>query len=771
MKTILTLFLVIFLAFFGLAQSLIPVLSWQKCYGGSGYEWPKVARLTQDQGIIIAGSTSSSDIDVTTNYGYIDYWLVKTDNKGVMQWQKSYGGSGSDMAYSCQLTSDGGYIIVGNTYSTDGHVTNNHGKSDWWVIKTDSEGNIEWQKTYGGSEDEWAHSVIQTSDGGYAIAGFTDSYDGDVTGKHYGSDAWVVKIDANGTIEWQKCYGGDSNDGVNDIKQTNDGGYILACISNSDNGDLTLNRGYNDIWIVKTDAQGTIQWQKSYGGSMFDEVSSICQTFDGGYVFASDTYSTNGNIVGNHGSYDIWIVKLNPSGDIIWSKCLGGKWEEYASEIHQTSESGYIVAGNSNSNTGNVTANHGEEDFWVVKLQETGTIQWQMSLGGTKKDYGLSVIETSENGYFALGFTSSNDGNVSGLKGEGDNWLLSLCSPDPIYISVSDLPYCYSTTIAAEGSFYEYLWNTGDTTQSIEVNHEEKYSVEATNLAGCKSSAAIDIPSPTGLFNMEKICLATVDEQTGKNLIIVNKSFDVGTDTILFYRKESTENMFRNVGSIPFNELSAFIDEYSFPGEKSYQYKISTKNNNCERESDLSPAHELILLKAVYNSSDLEVELEWTPYKGLDYSEFQIYRSNAGGDMTLIGNTPSNTYSYSDISPPAGTNAYQIRVWPEVSCTPTKTAYNYSSSNVVNVSTNGIDDNLYGNIQLYPNPVSDILTVKVKAGFINYPFVISDLTGRVLVTGKLTSEIMQIDITDLDAGVYFFKIGDLSNLVFKIIKQ
>jgi hypothetical protein len=770
MKNIFTFFLAFLLNFFGIAQSLTPALVWQKCYGGSDYESPKAARLTPDQGIIMVGSTFSSDFDVTTNYGYSDFWAVKTDNKGLLQWQKSYGGSGNDRANNCQATSDGGYIFVGYTASTDGHITNNHGKSDYWVIKTDSVGNIVWQKTFGGSEDDWANSVIQTSDGGFIIAGSTESENGDVTGKHYGEDAWIVKIDGSGTLQWQKCYGGNNYDRALDIKQTNDGGFILACESKSSNGDLTLALGDEDVWIVKTNAQGTIEWQKSYGGSQMDYVRSICQTLDGGYIFASHTYSTSYNVVGNHGSYDIWIVKLTPSGDITWSKCFGGKWEEYVSEIHQTSDGGYIIAGQSNSITGNVTGNHGEEDFWVVKIQETGSLQWQMSLGGTQSDYGYSIVETCTNGYAVLGYTSSDDGNVSGNKGAGDYWLASICIHEPISLSVSDLPYCFSTTLSAEGNFVQYSWSTWATTQSIVATHGGNYNCQATSVSGCKSYAEIELPEPIGSFNNEKICLATVDEQTGKNMITVDKTLNLGTDSILFFRNDNTGNEYEFAGSISFDSVGVFIDQQSFPGERSYKYKIAVRNNDCEKESNLSPAHQIILLEAE-NGTNNEVNLSWTPYDGYSYENFLIYRSNAGGEFALIDNVPNTTYSYSDLAPPAGTNAYQVRVRPETPCSPTKALYIYSSSNIVNIGAYGINENEQVRIILYPNPVDDILTVKVNTELINSPFEIKDITGRVLITGKLTSENSRIGVSGLQAGIYVLEIGEKNNLAFKIVKN
>jgi hypothetical protein len=241
-----------------------------------------------------------------------DYWVVKLDGSGNLQWQKCLGGTDIDDAYSIQQTTDGGYIVAGFANSTDGLVTGLHVSMDYWVVKLNGSGNLQWQKCLGGTGGEIGTSVIQTLDGSFIVAGYTTSTNGDVTGNHGGYDYWVVKLDGAGNLQWQKCLGGTSDDVANSIHQTTDEGFIVAGYTSSTNGDVTGNHGDYDYWVVKLDSTGNLQWQKCLGGTNQDRGFSIQQTIDGGFIVAGWTSSNNGDITGNHGHADGWIVKLAP---------------------------------------------------------------------------------------------------------------------------------------------------------------------------------------------------------------------------------------------------------------------------------------------------------------------------------------------------------------------------------------------------------------------------------------------------------------------------
>ncbi len=420
-----------------------PAIEWQKTFGGSASDEARSVRQTSDGGYIVAGYTRSNNGDVSGNHGGDDFWVVKFNSNGTIDWKKNLGGSLDDDAKDIRQTSDGGYIVVGRSRSSDGDLNLHYGATstdDCWIVKLTSTGSIVWQRTLGGSGFDVAHSVQQTSDGNYIIAGYTSSNDFDVNGINLGSDDyWVVKLSANGNdILWSRTLGGSSKDRANSIQQTNDGGYIIAGESWSTNGHVTGHNGLNnpDYWVVKLDSDGALQWQKSLGGSEYDVANSIQQTNDGGYIVAGYSNSNDGDVSGHQGLTfvaDYWVVKLNSSGNIQWQKSLGGWANDFAYSIKQTSDGGFIVAGSSESTDGDVSGNHGggAPDFWVVKLNSSGNIQWQKSLGGNDGDEASSIQQTSDGGYIIAGFTYSVDGDVSGNHGGFDAWLVKL-APDGI---------------------------------------------------------------------------------------------------------------------------------------------------------------------------------------------------------------------------------------------------------------------------------------------------------------------------------------------------
>jgi hypothetical protein len=392
-----------------------------------------------------------------------------------IQWQKSLGGSGNDVPSFIQQTNDGGFIVAGQSNSNDGDVSGNHGSADFWVVKLSSIGAIEWQKSLGGSGFDNATSIQQTDDGGYIVAGGSLSNDGDVSSNYGESDFWLVKLSEVGTIEWQKSLGGSAIDGANSIQQTNDGGYIVAGSSNSNDLDVSGNHGLDDFWVVKLNNTGLIEWQKSFGGSATDIPLRIVQTNDGGYIVTGWTSSDDGDVSGFHGGLnDCWVVKLNNLGTTEWQKSLGGSGADYASDIQQTNDGGYIVAGRSSSIDGDVTGNHGTNDYWIVKLTSVGTIEWQKSMGGSMNDLTSAIDQTNDGGYIVTGQSISNDGDVSGNHGSFDYWVVKLntCQPNE-----SNLTFNECNPFSVNGITYN---NSGIYTQTL------------TNSSGCDSILTIE---------------------------------------------------------------------------------------------------------------------------------------------------------------------------------------------------------------------------------------------------------------------------------------
>jgi hypothetical protein len=299
------------------------------------------------------------------------------------QWAKTFGGASTDIAYSVHQTADGGYILAGYTNSFGA------GNYDFLLVKTDASGNLQWAKTFGGADYDRANSVQQTTDGGYILAGVTSSFGAGL------SDVLLVKTDASGNLQWAKTFGGANYDSAYSVQQTTDGGYILAGMTSS------FGAGFYDVFLVKTDASGNLQWAKTFGGSSTDYAYSVQQTTDGGYILAGRTISFGA------GNYDFLLVKTDASGNLQWAKTFGGANYEEANSVQQTTDGGYILAGMTSSfGTGNY-------DFLLVKTDASGNLQWAKTFGGADYDWANSVQQTTDGGYILAGMTSSFGAGLS----------------------------------------------------------------------------------------------------------------------------------------------------------------------------------------------------------------------------------------------------------------------------------------------------------------------------------------------------------------------
>lgn len=464
-----TLVAVLSTVFTNSALSQVPGIEWQKSYGGGTTEDGFTIIQTFDGGYMIVGRSNSFDGDVTGNHGNFDVWLVKTSSSGAIEWQKSIGGSGLDHAFSVVQTPDSGYTVGGSTSSNDGDVTGNHGLNDCWVVKLSPSGVIQWQKCYGGSGNDIGISLQHTTDGGYVVGGYSSSLNGDVTGNHGANDYWVVKIDATGTLQWQKSYGGTANDYSNKIQQTADGGYVVTGVSNSSDGDVTNHHGSADIWVVKISTLGVIQWQKSLGGTLTEGGPDVIQTTTGDYVVAGYTSSSDGDVTSIHGASDNWVVRLSSLGTIVWQKTMGGTGTERAFSLLQSADGGFMVAGYSDSHDGDVTENKGNLDYWLVKLTTSGTIEWQKSLGGTDGDAANCIKQTADGGYILVGHSLSGDGDATLNHGDYDYWVVKLKS----LVAVPQLSHTSEITISPN-----------PTTNTLTISGAENATIQVYNTFG-----------------------------------------------------------------------------------------------------------------------------------------------------------------------------------------------------------------------------------------------------------------------------------------------
>lgn len=364
----------------------------------------------------------------------ISFFIFQTTYAQLV-WQKTYGGSGHEYCWKTIPTSDGGFAFVGNSESNDGDVSSNHGGSDLWVAKTDASGTIQWSILYGGTDDEEGFDLVQTADNGFMVVGWTDSFDGDVSGHHgtYSSDLWVLKLTSAGAISWSKCFGGTSDDEGASIVKTQSGDYIIAGTTYSYDGDVSGNHGSSepDFWIIKISSTGTLLGQLCVGGDGYEEGIKMVATADDGCIVAGRTSSTDLTPIGYHGGSDMLVAKISAGITLDWAKCYGGSETEEANAVVQLSDGSFAVLGyTSTHNNGDVTGHHGSQgsdDFWLLKLTSAGAITWAKCYGGDGDDQSNGLTKTSDGGFAMSGLTNSTNGDVTGFHNGGffdpDIWV------------------------------------------------------------------------------------------------------------------------------------------------------------------------------------------------------------------------------------------------------------------------------------------------------------------------------------------------------------
>jgi len=320
---------------------------------------------------------------------------VKTDNSGEIQWEQFYGTYEDDWAYAAIQTMDGGYALVGTTYSG----TSGLGEWDAWLVKTDAMGEIQWDQLYGTSDDDEAYALLQTADGGFALAGTTF----DTETNDY--DAWLVKTDANGDQQWEQFYGSNTDDEVSVALQTADGGFALAGTTfNTEMEDY-------DAWLIKTDMSGEVQWDQLYGTPADDRIYAALQTADGGYALAGTTFDTETH------DYDFWLVKLNISGEVQWNQTYGTSEDDEAYALLQTADGGYVLGGYTDASGAGIW------DAWLVKTDATGEVEWTQTYGDEADNWAEAILQTADGGYTLLGTTGDPETR------DYDVWLVIAAFP------------------------------------------------------------------------------------------------------------------------------------------------------------------------------------------------------------------------------------------------------------------------------------------------------------------------------------------------------
>lgn len=421
-----------------------PSISWTKCFGGSSDDYAKTITKTTDNGFLIVGGATSFDGDVTGIHGDIDSvtgnmftlgdaWVIKTDSIGNIEWQKCLGGSGIDVGIS-GVETQGGYVIVCGSNSFDGDVHNNHGGHDYWLIKLDYSGNIIWEYSYGGNQSEEIYGLAPTPDGGFALSGRQLGLDnGDIVG-HHGSisstDIWVVKVDSLGILQWQRCIGGTHMELHGAVALDIMGNIYIASSSGSIDYDVTC-IGLNGIncWLVKLDANGNILWDRCFGGSGIGQIYAI--EISGNKILLSGTNtSSDGDLTHNYGYRDAWILVTDTAGNKIFSQSYGGSQTEELVDACFLDNGNIVACGYTNSNDSDVTFNYSPVSVghgWLICTDSLGNLLWQKVYGGSSYDRLVGIISDQHNVVRFIGTTDSpNNGDVVGSHGRYDLWFVNL---------------------------------------------------------------------------------------------------------------------------------------------------------------------------------------------------------------------------------------------------------------------------------------------------------------------------------------------------------
>jgi parallel beta-helix repeat protein len=365
---------------------------WEKTYGGPSSDYGTCLVETNDGGFAIAGYTDSFGA------GKSDFWLIKTASNGNIEWNKTYGGPDVEYAYSLIQTSDGGYALAGFTRSFGAGLT------DFWLVKTDEYGNMEWNQTYGDENlHETAYDLVETSDGGYALAGEVDPFT-----LSSEPDCWLVKTDEVGNMEWNQTYGGEEHESASSLIQTSDGGYALAGEQTGTNS--STNRVQSDSLLIKTDVNGNMEWNQTYGTGYSDDNSrSVLERPEGGYVLPIMMDS-----VVPERNDEFSIVKTDELGNIEWNKTYVDPYVSEINSLSRTADGGYIVTGR-------------KSHFLLLKIDAQGNEEWTRVYGGMRMDIGACVLETSDGGFAAVGSTGSfsnpsDFANIYFIKTNAQGW-------------------------------------------------------------------------------------------------------------------------------------------------------------------------------------------------------------------------------------------------------------------------------------------------------------------------------------------------------------
>ena len=401
--------------------------------GGSKNDAFNAITKTIDGGYIAAGYTQSNDGDIISKANIsFDFLVSKFSSENILEWQKHFGGSKDDKALDIIQTLGGDFIILGSSESSDLDVSENAGSKDFWLVKLSNNGILLWEKSFGFLGEDYGTTLLETKDGGFLITGVLDvsASNGQGNAKstitnHAGGDYWVLKTNNLGALEWSRYFGGSFTEIPLGIVETDNHNYIIVGSSDSNDFNISNNKGSYDFWMTKIATDGSLLLEKTFGGSEIDEASAIIAANDGNFIIVGNTRSADKDVSKNNGAADIWILKVSAEGNLIWEKTIGGSSFEVAKAIYKTQDNGFLIAGSSRS-LDNGFQNKGQNDALILKINENGNLLWQKTFGGSEIDFLYDVVELNNKSIIAVGESSSSDQDIPENKGFTDALIIQI---------------------------------------------------------------------------------------------------------------------------------------------------------------------------------------------------------------------------------------------------------------------------------------------------------------------------------------------------------
>lgn len=471
-------------------------LNWSKNFGGAAYEHAQKIITTTDGGSILIGSTNSYDGDIEGIHFATDVWVIKLDSSGEKEWTKCLGGDGIDEGYDILELATGGYVLVGNSNSQNGDVNGVHDVfQDAWIVRMDEDGEIDWATSIGGNNVEYFYGLAQSGSNFIAV-GLSCSNDEYISEGQGACDIFIVNVDFAGAMGSYYKYGSAWNDRANSIAATPDGGFIIATEIGGDGGNVNETRGQTDIWLIKTDYSGELQWQKTLGGSAMDVPRRVKVLGDGSILLCAESSSTDGDLSENNGLYDGWLVKLSATGTIQWQRSLGGPSYDGTFDAIELSNQNIVSVSEvySPAVSGDLTP-HGSTDIVLASHDINGNLLWEAWYGGSSAERPHSIAKIDDERWIIAGESNSNDGDIADPKGNDDVFVFQIGDQDiatnadftlkkmSVFPQPSKDLTNFSLPIGVNANYYQLIDATGRCIQAQKLNNVNELSISTSALS------------------------------------------------------------------------------------------------------------------------------------------------------------------------------------------------------------------------------------------------------------------------------------------------